>query len=161
MYQRSGRTSNRADLSAPVSESCSDILTLSRTDTRQDGRRRIVCLIDGDGYIFHRKYLTRGADGGVDAAKHLTRLVQGQLFFQLEKPYKLHVLVFLNRRGLSRALHHSQICETTVFEEFIQGFNQSSHHFAIIDVGPMKEAADVKIRGARALSVTDSPRLMQ
>lgn len=103
----------------------------------------------------------RGADGGVDAAKHLTRLVQGQLFFQLEKPYKLHVLVFLNRRGLSGVLHHSQICGTTVFEEFIHGFNQSSHHFAIIDVGPMKEAADAKIRGARALSATDVPRLIQ
>ncbi|KIP12640.1 hypothetical protein PHLGIDRAFT_131517 [Phlebiopsis gigantea 11061_1 CR5-6] len=106
---------------------------------------RVVCLIDGDGCLFSFEQLARGYYGGAHIAKRLTEGLQQ--FFAAEQCL-FHVWVFLNTRGVSCALHDHGYPEAAAnLSNFIHGFNQASHRFMIVDVGPGKEAADVKIRG--------------
>ena len=109
---------------------------------------RIVCLIDGDGNIFSANYLSRGIHGGNEAAEIITQVIQQKFPPDLKRPYRLHVWIFLNKKGLRTTLESCGL-KTAAFNlgDFIRGFNQSSRHFMMVDVGGAKEAADHKICG--------------
>ncbi|KAI0091838.1 hypothetical protein BDY19DRAFT_563372 [Irpex rosettiformis] len=110
--------------------------------------KRIVCLVDGDGNIFSPQYLSRGMQGGNEAAETITQVIQEYFPPDVSRPYRLHVWVFLNKRGLRTTLEGCGTTRnTSAFNlgDFMRGFNQSSRHFMMVDVGAAKEAADHKI----------------
>jgi hypothetical protein len=122
-----------ADCSAPI-------------QTIEAREKRVVVLIDGDGAIFLPSLIAEGKQGGHEAASRLTTEIKAHLGPQ---QFKLHVYVFLNRRGLTVTLkRHGHVEAAAMFDEFLVGFNQAAERFAMIDAGELKEGSDHKIRGA-------------
>ncbi|KAI0091898.1 hypothetical protein BDY19DRAFT_566874 [Irpex rosettiformis] len=91
----------------------------------------------------------RGNIGGNEATEALTRVIRQRFSIDLENPYKLHVWVFVNRKGLQKAIKHSHIIGPNGsfdLDKFIYGLNQTRHHSAIlVYVRAAKEAANQKI----------------
>jgi hypothetical protein len=110
-------------------------------------------LIDGDGTIFASDLIARGHEGGFTAAQILTESTQKYILsrFSLDQ-FQLWTHVFYNKRGLSEALGRSNLLSAkTKLDDFMIGFNQAAGRFSMIDVGPGKEVADAKIKGARRI----------
>lgn len=64
------------------------------------------------------------------------------------RPYQLWVYLFYNRRGLTDTFNRVGLGSLNkTFEDFVVGFNQATERFTMVDVGSMKEAADVKLKG--------------
>lgn len=63
------------------------------------------------------------------------------------KPRDIKTLLFINVSGLATTLERNEICSSKKFTEFVQGFNQATPLFTIVDVGYGKDAADAKLRG--------------
>lgn len=107
--------------------------------------KRVVCVIDGDGYIASAALLEKGHDGGRDAAKMLADALRDYL---QGHPAEVLVYVFYNRSGLLTALSTAGMPEARAgFDSFVTGFNQASKRFLMVDVGHGKEVADAKVRG--------------
>jgi hypothetical protein len=123
---------------------------MSTDQVTQGSERRVVCLIDGDGTIFSGDLIARGHEGGCDAAQTLTESVQKYILSQFSlDQFQLWTHVFLNKRGLSDALGRSNLWSAKAkLDDFMIGFNQASGRFSMVDVGPGKEVADAKIKGA-------------
>ncbi|QRV72491.1 hypothetical protein RhiJN_00505 [Ceratobasidium sp. AG-Ba] len=102
-----------------------------------------VCLIDGDGCIFDKKFLTSGYDGGRDAASTLTKQIHQDIG---NTSTNLWTCVYYNHQGLKKALAKSRIVTELAFEEFCDGFRSASQLIHLMDVGRRKEAADEKIK---------------
>ncbi|CAL1701750.1 unnamed protein product [Somion occarium] len=118
--------------------------------TLKDSERRVVCLIDGDGTLFSREYLSKGHEGGQDAAQTLAQNIR--VYLRDEDAvsfsnFELSIICFLHKRGLTetlgRAGYHT---EKSRFDEFLAGFNQAGERFLMVDVGAGKENADAKLR---------------
>lgn len=112
--------------------------------------KRIVCLIDGDGTVFSSELIAQGQEGGRLAAKQLSESVHFHLQASAN-PCHLWTYVFFNKRGLMDTFARAGATFREArehFDDFIQGFNQSSERFVMVDVGTGKEAADAKIKGA-------------
>lgn len=110
----------------------------------------LLCLLDGDGYIFNKELLKRRADGGREAAQHLREGLQNYLKDQGHSELSRHPIwldLYLNKHGLSAALKKNQICKPDDFEDFLRGFHQASPSITIVDAGHGKEAVDTKIKG--------------
>jgi hypothetical protein len=110
-------------------------------------------LIDGDGTIFASDLIARGHEGGFTAAQILTESTQKYILsrFSLDQ-FQLWTHVFYNKRGLSEALGRSNLLSAKMkLDDFMIGFNQAAGRFSMIDVGPGKEVADAKIKGARRI----------
>ncbi|KAG9028768.1 hypothetical protein FRB95_006095 [Tulasnella sp. JGI-2019a] len=103
----------------------------------------VVCLIDGDGAVFHEDLLVKGKEGGHEAAGLLRQGIVRQ--FEQE-PREIKTMVFINVEGLGKTLERNSVCTTKEFGQFIVGFNQASPLFTIVDVGYGKEAADTKLK---------------
>ncbi|KAJ7904396.1 hypothetical protein B0H14DRAFT_2662655 [Mycena olivaceomarginata] len=102
---------------------------------------RIVTLIDGDGAIFSKDLISQGQQGGRLAARTLSDSIMQFLSANYgARPYQLWrgLTDTFNRVGLG------SLCKT--FEDFVVGFNQATERFVMVDVGSMKEAADVKLK---------------
>ncbi|KAF9511040.1 hypothetical protein BS47DRAFT_1331293 [Hydnum rufescens UP504] len=109
----------------------------------KDHNSLALALLDGDGCIFSREFVSQGRSGGQRAAAILHRELLSTI---LDHNVQLYTVVCFNRIGLGDALLANGICTKSDFEDFIIGFNQSAPLFAMIDVGKGKEAADAKIR---------------
>jgi len=117
---------------------------MQQLETIEAREKRVVVLIDGDGAIFIPSLIAEGTQGGHEAASRLAKGIRSHLEL---RPFKLHVYVFHNRRGLTATLKRHGFSEAaTMFDDFIVGFNQADEHFAIIDAGHYKEGSDNKIR---------------
>ncbi len=111
--------------------------------------------MDGDGNIFGLEYLTKGHPGGFSAA---TELVKGIHDYMLRRQslapseYDITIYVFWNKQGLAKILANngylSHAEKNKATDDFTAGFNQAGHRFLMVDVGPGKEAADAKMKGA-------------
>ncbi|CAE6397729.1 unnamed protein product [Rhizoctonia solani] len=102
-----------------------------------------ICLIDGDGYIFDRKLLVNGYEGGREAAASLTKQLHQDLG---NTSAGLWTCVYYNHSGLKKVLSRAQIVPETTFDEFCDGFRSASQLIHMMDVGRRKEAADEKIK---------------
>ncbi|CAE6467404.1 unnamed protein product [Rhizoctonia solani] len=100
-----------------------------------------ICLVDGDGYIFEKKLLVNGYDGGREAAASLTRQLHQDLG---NTSTSLWTCVYYNHSGLKKVLSKAQIVSESTFDEFCDGFRSASQLIHMMDVG--KEAADEKIK---------------
>ncbi|KAH8106088.1 hypothetical protein BXZ70DRAFT_415569 [Cristinia sonorae] len=106
--------------------------------------RRVVCLIDGDGYIFSRSLITQGQEGGRLAAAKLSESIRD---FIRSDGTQIYVYVFIHKQGLTNILRRCGLeAVARHLEEFMIGFNQSTERFIFVDVGSGKEAVDSKIR---------------
>jgi hypothetical protein len=107
---------------------------------------QIVCLIDGDGFIFTPELLCQGQQGGRIAARTLAESIRAHLHSEIEQ-LDLWVYIFCNKRGLVEALARAGHPDAkTHFDDFVIGFNQAGERFLMVDVGSGKEAADAKIK---------------
>ncbi|KAG8875531.1 hypothetical protein FRB97_005050 [Tulasnella sp. 331] len=108
----------------------------------------VVCLIDGDGAIFHEDLLTNGKEGGHEAAGLLGQGLVKQ-FEQSSRPVprEIKTMIFINMEGLGRTLERNSVCTTRDFGQFVVGFNEASPLFSIVDCGYDKEAAVAKLKG--------------
>lgn len=124
------------------------VLGLQKWLTTTQGNR-IVTLIDGDGAIFSKDLISQGQQGGRLAARTLSDSIMQFLSANYgARPYQLWVYLFYNKRGLTDTFNRvglGSLCKT--FEDFVVGFNQATERFVMVDVGSMKEAADVKLKG--------------
>ncbi|KAG8697025.1 hypothetical protein FRC09_008114 [Ceratobasidium sp. 395] len=111
-----------------------------------------VCLIDGDGCIFDKKFLNGGYDGGREAASALTKQIHQDIG---NTSTNLWTCVYYNHQGLKKALVKCKIVQEPVFEEFCDGFRSASQLIHMMDVGRRKEAADEKIKEMLRLFVTN------
>jgi hypothetical protein len=111
---------------------------------------RVVTLIDGDGTIFSRDFISQGLQGGHLAARLLSDSITQFLSTNYgAKPYQLWVYLFYNRRGLTDTFNRVGLGSLNkTFEDFVVGFNQATERFTMVDVGSTKEAADVKLKGS-------------
>lgn len=112
------------------------------------GEPLVLCVLDGDGAIFNRQYISQGRDGGREAAlalhSHITNLADETV----GRTVTVVVQIFFNKAGLSRVLQDVGIATETVFAAFVQGLNAAHPLIVMTDVGSQKEAADAKFREA-------------
>ncbi|OCT53825.1 CCCH zinc finger DNA binding protein [Cladophialophora carrionii] len=115
----------------------------------EDCDRFVLVLIDGDSMPFVDAFVSRGLQGGEDAAKHL----RAALLDYLKKTPRYHaddrivIRVYANCRGLAKTYRAAKIIpDESVFEQFMIGFNNSHPLSDHIDAGNRKEAADSKLK---------------
>ncbi|KAI9574535.1 hypothetical protein HD554DRAFT_56408 [Boletus coccyginus] len=115
----------------------------------QGQEKRVIGLLDGDGTIFSPDLISRGQEGGLEAARLLTEGVRHNLVSDLgHEKFQLWVYLFYNKRGLLETFARVGLSAARPkFDEFIIGFNQAAERFLMVDVGGSKEAADAKIKG--------------
>lgn len=125
---------------------------------------RISVIVDGDGCIFSEDLISRGRQGGYDAARLLVDSLQSHLKEDFgENHYQFWIYVFFNKKGLMDALGRSSLSPLrSKLEDFVVGFNQASTRIVMLDVGFGKEEADGKVKGELCdLSLSHLPALMQ
>jgi hypothetical protein len=125
-------------------------LLVSTERVIQGSERWIVCLIDGDGTIFASDLIARGHEGGCTTAQMLMESIQKYILsrFSLDQ-FQLWTHVFYNKRGLFDTLGRSNLWSAKAkLDDFMIRFNQAAVRFSMVDVGPGKELANAKIKGA-------------
>ncbi|CAE6393252.1 unnamed protein product [Rhizoctonia solani] len=110
-----------------------------------------ICLVDGDGYIFDKKLLVNGYEGGREAAASLTKQLHQDLG---NTSLSLWTCIYYNHSGLKKVLSKAQIVSEVTFDEFCDGFRSASQLIHMMDVGRRKEAADEKIKEMLRVFVT-------
>ncbi|KAI0952604.1 hypothetical protein AcV7_008352 [Taiwanofungus camphoratus] len=109
----------------------------------------IICAIDGDANIFSQSLLSKGLQGGCKAAQELTKGIAEYLSqeeMQVFGRLSFWVTIYFNKRGLLNMLREEGLCTTEQFEAFMSGLSQASPRFLVVDVGPAKDGAEVKIK---------------
>ncbi|QIW96506.1 hypothetical protein AMS68_002024 [Peltaster fructicola] len=114
----------------------------------QDKEPFILFLIDGDNTLFLDKYLSRGHQGGREAARDLAHEIECFLHrdSSLCLEWKIVVRIYWNLRGLSKVFTRLRLGESDTLRAFCRAFNKERPLFECIDAGDDKEAADTKIR---------------
>ncbi len=106
--------------------------------------------MDGNANIFNQSYLSRGVQGGQDAARDLTKAIAeflSQEDVQVFGRLSFWITLFFNRGQLLDMLLGSDICTAEQFSAFLIGFSQASPRFLIVDAGPGQDAVNSKVRG--------------
>ncbi|TPX17311.1 uncharacterized protein E0L32_012225 [Thyridium curvatum] len=108
----------------------------------------VLVLVDGDGYVLHDNFISKGADGGSSAAKMLNEAVKTSLRHKGLEHCQVMVRIYANVAGLSKALHKAGVAgaEKRSIAPFIAGFNRSYGLADFVDAGELKENADFKLR---------------
>lgn len=109
----------------------------------------VLVLVDGDGYVLHDTYISRGADGGSEAAAMLNTRIRTSLAEKGLEHCEIMIRVYANVAGLSKALNKVGLggAEKRSLAPFIANFNRSFPLTDFIDAGEYKENADFKLRG--------------
>ena len=105
---------------------------------QQDRDAFILVLLDGDGMIFDDSFISRGENGGREAAQLLwssvTDFVQ-KTQLKLPSDYKVVTRIYANLKGLGDICQRSGIIEKPeIIEEFARGFTGSKQLFDFVDV---------------------------
>lgn len=110
----------------------------------------MIALLDGDGMIFRDSLVQQGEKGGKDAANQLWLAIRdytSETFTNIHSP-KIVARIYANVRGLGETLFKAGIIDkSSVFEDFVRGFNGGRLLFDFVDVGSGKDRADDKIAG--------------
>ncbi|KAI4271764.1 MAG: hypothetical protein LQ337_005772 [Flavoplaca oasis] len=112
------------------------------------GNGLVLCLIDGDGYLFEDSLIIQGAIGGGEAANRLLNNIKRSMQ-QHEGAihWKIIVRVYANIEGLLKKYAYIGFTEEEkALRQFVAGFTQSQPLFDFVDAGQGKERADHKIR---------------
>lgn len=109
----------------------------------------VLVLVDGDGYVLHDNFISRGADGGSEAAALLNNRIRASLAAKGLEHCDIMVRVYANVVGLSKALSKAGLAgpEKRSLAPFIANFNRSFPLTDFVDAGEYKENADFKLRG--------------
>lgn len=109
----------------------------------------VLVLVDGDGYVLHDHFVSKGADGGSEAAALLNSRVRSSLAEKGLENCEIMVRVYANVAGLSKALSKAGLAgaEKRSLAPFIANFNRSFPLTDFVDAGEYKENADFKLRG--------------
>ncbi|KAL8306060.1 hypothetical protein RB601_009118 [Gaeumannomyces tritici] len=112
----------------------------------------VFVIIDGDGAIFRDDLLSRGTDGGTDAAfelltqirEHVKSIYPGVKV----EDWNIMVQIVISLEGQARTLHAAGIVQDGYrdLNAFAHAFGQAQSLFSFVDVGLGKERADHKIR---------------
>lgn len=107
-------------------------------DLPQDRDAFILVLLDGDGMIFDDNFISRGENGGREAAQLLwssvTDFVQ-KSHLNLPSDYKVVTRIYANLKGLGDVCQRSGIIEKPeIIEDFARGFTGSKQLFDFVDV---------------------------
>ncbi|BGP57622.1 hypothetical protein JCM8202v2_005266 [Rhodotorula sphaerocarpa] len=112
----------------------------------QIGDQIAYCVLDGDGCIFHRDLISKGREGGREAARLLTEHVQQYAEDQGVKGQLTVVIhIFVNKQGLGKVLAGCDIADDATFSAFLLGLNAAHPGILVSDVGGQKEASDAKL----------------
>ena len=112
---------------------------------QQDRDAFILVLLDGDGMIFDDNFISRGENGGREAAQLLwssvTDFVQ-KSHLNLPSDYKVVTRIYANLKGLGDVCQRSGIIEKPeMIEDFARGFTGSKQLFDFVDV-PLPRSYD-------------------
>ncbi|KAH0840069.1 hypothetical protein J3R83DRAFT_1036 [Lanmaoa asiatica] len=153
---RAAYTSSQDELKRKADESAA---LLAELHALKGHEKRVICLLDGDGTIFTADLITKGQEGGLEAARLLTERIRHHIAFDLaHEKFHLWVYLFYNKRGLLETFARVALSAAKQkLDDFIIGFNQAAERFLIVDVGGSKEAADAKIK----VHLQDNIRLPQ
>jgi len=110
----------------------------------------ILCVLDGDAYIFTETLIKLGQQGGRQAAQQITKGIAEYLSSEdihvFGRGLSFWVTVYFNKLGLLNTLVGHDKCTAEQFESFCVGFTQASPRFLLIDVGYGPEAVNSKMR---------------
>lgn len=112
----------------------------------------VFVIIDGDGAIFRDDLLSRGAEGGTDAAFELLTQIRKHIktIYPEAKveDWTIMVQIVISLEGQARTLHAAGIVQDGYRDltAFAHAFGQAQSLFSFVDVGIGKERADHKIR---------------
>ncbi|KAL8904692.1 MAG: hypothetical protein Q9171_006960 [Xanthocarpia ochracea] len=123
----------------------------------------MLCLIDGDGYLFDDNLISQGTSGGGEAATRLLSNIKSHIQkYEGAMNWKIIVRVYANLEGLLKKYAYIDFDEEKkALRQFVAGFTQSQPLFDFVDAGEGKERADHKIKGlcnhGRILLIRMSP----
>lgn len=108
-------------------------LTLS-----QDRNPYIMVLLDGDSMVFTKDLLSKGENGGKEAANTISSAVSAfaaEHLHHLDSP-KTVTRIYANSKLLSETLTKLKIIERpTLFDDFVRGLNSTQLAFDFVDAG--------------------------
>ena len=117
-----------------------------------------MALIDGDDMLFSTELLSRGENGGKDAATALSNALYNfasEHLSHLESP-KLVARIYANFTSLSQTLvKHKVIDKPLIFQEFVRGFNSTKLLFDFVDAGSNKDGTSNKLQEVLRLQAYD------
>ncbi|KAL7780956.1 hypothetical protein V8C43DRAFT_299327 [Trichoderma afarasin] len=118
----------------------------------------VLVLIDGDGYVFNESLVSKGIDGGRNAAQLLHESIKTSLQIKGLAHCQIMVRVWANLVGLSKTLHKAGLVgpEKRSMTPFVASFNRSYGLFDYVDAGEWKENADFKLRAMLNLYAENS-----
>ncbi|KAL8922353.1 MAG: hypothetical protein Q9208_005206 [Pyrenodesmia sp. 3 TL-2023] len=108
----------------------------------------LLCLIDGDGYLFDESLIRQGAVGGGEAANRLLDNIKRHIQqHDGAVHWKIIVRIYANLEGLLKKYAYIGFTEEErALRHFVAGFTQSQPLFDFVDAGYGKERADHKIK---------------
>ncbi|KAL8754885.1 MAG: hypothetical protein Q9199_004029 [Rusavskia elegans] len=117
----------------------------------------LLCLIDGDGYLFEDNLVSQGATGGGEAANRLLNNIKCHIQkHDGAMHWKIIVRVYANIEGLLKKFAYIGFTEEEkALRQFVAGFTQSQPLFDFVDAGQGKERADHKIKEQLSLFVNN------
>jgi hypothetical protein len=110
----------------------------------------ILCVLDGNSFLYHQEYLLQGLNGGKQAAHHLTESIADFLAMQglhNLKNLSFWITIYHCRNALLQTVLSHGICSKEQFEAFFHGFSLASARFSVVDVGDGDDSASAKIAG--------------
>ncbi|TFK43379.1 hypothetical protein BDQ12DRAFT_674872 [Crucibulum laeve] len=109
----------------------------------------ILCVINGDDYIFIPELISQGYQGGRAAAQQFTKAIAEHLSNEDVHVYgrlSFWITIYFNKMDITDALITNNICTQEQWEAFLAGFTQASPRFSVVDVGYSKDAVEAKIK---------------
>ncbi|KAL8765568.1 MAG: hypothetical protein Q9209_007399 [Squamulea sp. 1 TL-2023] len=121
----------------------------------------LLCLIDGDGYLFNDNLIGQGALGGGEAANRLLNNIKRHIQqFEGAMHWRIIVRVYANIEGLLKKFAYIGFTEEeNALRQFVAGFTQSQPLFDFVDAGQGKERADHKIKDPYKNSLAVASRI--
>lgn len=132
----------------------------------------ILCVINGDEFLFKQDLVVQGYQGGRVAAQIITQSIAEYLTnedIHVFGRLSFWISIYFNRTALKESFIETNYCTPDQFDNFIavsahlfseatlnlsedsQGFIHASPRFLAIDGGNSKDAAEAKIRGCSML----------
>ncbi|KAF2724698.1 hypothetical protein K431DRAFT_281647 [Polychaeton citri CBS 116435] len=119
----------------------------------------VLVLVDGDGYTFHDDLVSRGSEGGAQAARRLQNAVRQGLHAQNLQGCRIVTRIYCNVAVISKALAKAKLCgpEKRSLAPFVASFNQSETLSDFVDVGDSIGSVKSKV-GALLQLYADNPQ---
>ncbi|KAF7776060.1 hypothetical protein Agabi119p4_4453 [Agaricus bisporus var. burnettii] len=109
----------------------------------------ILCVINGDEFLFKQDLVVQGYQGGRVAAQIITQSIAEYLTnedIHVFGRLSFWISIYFNRTALKESFIETNYCTPDQFDNFIAGFIHASPRFLAIDGGNSKDAAEAKIR---------------